>query len=264
MLNRMKQIGLRAVRDRALLRAGALRAGSFVRSLERAEPGIYTLCYHHVASTAQAQFSAQLGLLRRFGPFIDADTAVLRLLSGRAREERAFLLTFDDGYADNVQVALPVIRAHGVPAILFLVSDWLVTPPPASQPGAYMTRADVETWLAAGLSIGSHSASHRRFSGLDRDEAAREFARSSEALSVLTGRPTRHFACPWGVVDLDYDSSRDPALAHEAGYRTFFTTRRGKAKNHRDLLSMPRHVLEPEWDLYQLRTLLGGSRFASI
>jgi peptidoglycan/xylan/chitin deacetylase (PgdA/CDA1 family) len=36
---------------------------------------------------------------------------------------RSLLLTFDDGYADNFDYALPVLRRHGLPAAVFVVSD---------------------------------------------------------------------------------------------------------------------------------------------
>jgi peptidoglycan/xylan/chitin deacetylase (PgdA/CDA1 family) len=263
MLTALRQFGGRALRSQPALRAGALRAGALVRSLERARPGLYTLCYHHVAAASKSRFAAQIALLKQFGTFVDADTASARLLSGRAAEGVAFLLTFDDGYADNVDIALPVIRQHRIPAMLFLVSDWLDAPPGQhSRATGYVTRADVGAWLDAGLSVGSHSATHRRFSGLSAAEAEAELRRSRAALSEIAGRPVEHFACPWGVATHDYAPARDPLLAREAGYRTFFTTRRGRALSEDDLLAMPRHVLEPEWDLYQLHTLLGGSRFA--
>ncbi len=118
----MFQLLKHAVRDQPFLRAGALRVGTLVRSMERAEPGIFTLCYHHVTAEAQASFSAQIDFLKRFGTFIDADTALEFVRSGRALRERAFVLSFDDGYADSIEVALPVIMRQRVPAILFLVS----------------------------------------------------------------------------------------------------------------------------------------------
>lgn len=261
MLRALKHI----VRDQPLLRSGALRVGALLRSLARAEPGVYTLCYHHVAAAAAGGFSAQVAYLQRFGTFVDADTAAAALLSGEQPRGRRFVLTLDDGYADALDVALPVLRRHRVPATLFLVSDWLDRPPAApDRARGYMTRADVGTWLAAGLDIGSHTATHPQVSRLDRAAAAAEFATSFEVLSGLAGKPVRHLACPWGVAGRDYRPARDPLLASEAGYATFFTTRRGVARDRADLLRMPRHVLEPEWRLHELDALLGGRNHARV
>ncbi|MFY9289484.1 MAG: polysaccharide deacetylase family protein [Methylorubrum rhodinum] len=249
-----------ALRDTPVLRELTLRGGSLLRSLACAEPGLYTLCYHQVPEALQERFADQLRHLGRHGDFIDADTAYERLAAGWPARDRAFLISFDDGYADNRDVAMPVLTALGLPAIVFLVSDWLDAPPQAPGERRYMDRADVAAWLAAGLQIGSHGARHLRLSGLAQDEIVSEFTRSRRDLAVLAGRPVDHFACPWGVAVHDFDPVRDPALAREAGYRTFFTTRRGHTSRAEDAFLMPRHVVEPHWSAFEFEALLGGSR----
>ncbi len=248
------------LRDTPGLRELALRGGALLRSLACAEPGLYTLCYHQVSEACQERFADQLRLLGRHGDFIDVDTAYDRLAAGWPARERAFLISFDDGYADNRDVAMPVLTDLGLPAIVFLVSDWLDAPPQAPGERRYMDRADVAAWLAAGLQIGSHGARHLRLSSLSADDIADEFARSRHELSTLAGRPVDHFACPWGVAVDDFDPARDPALARKAGYRTFFTTRRGHTRSADDLFLMPRHVVEPHWSAFEFEALLGGSR----
>lgn len=246
-------------RDHPLLRALLLRGLSRWRRLAHAPPGLYILCYHHVPERHRAGFAAQIAYLQRHGRFVGADEALALVASGEVARERHFLVTFDDGYADTVEVALPVLRAAGVPAILFLVGDWLDAPP-ASPPGPYAGRALVDDWLAAGLEIGSHSLSHARIATLDDAEAEREIAGSKAALEAALDRSIRHFACPWGVAERDYRPDRDPALALGAGYATFFTTRRGVATGALDLPAMPRHVLEPEWPLHEIDALMGAPR----
>lgn len=247
------------LRDQPVLREAMLWGASRVRSLRWAPPGIYALCYHRVPRSAQDGFARQIRFLRQHGVFVDADTALALLEDGNAENGRSFLLTFDDGYADTLDVALPVLQAAEVPAILFLVSEWLDEPPAhVGREDGYMNRADVAAWLHAGMAIGSHTASHRRLSQLDAGAAEEELATSRRRLGELTGSPPRHFACPWGVADQDFWVDREPLLAAECGYRTFFTTRRGRAVGQADLLLMPRHVLEPHWGLYQLDALMGG------
>ncbi len=249
------------VLDRPAIRSAALRAVSLVRSLDRAGPGLYTLLYHRVPAARQDRFDAQLAFFRRFGRFAAADEAADAVRHGWTGRDRAFLVSFDDGYADSVDVALPVLRAHGVPAIQFLVSDWLDAPPASvDRRDGYMTRRDADTWTAAGMALGSHSASHSRFSGLGEAEARSEFERSRDAIGRLTGGPVRHFACPWGVADADFRPDRDPGLARDCGYETFYTTRRGRAVGPSDLFGMPRHVVEPDWALHELHARVGSWR----
>ncbi len=245
------------LRDTPVLREAALRVRALSRSMAAAPAGLYTLCYHHVAPGEQARFARQMAFLGRHGRFVSADQAADLLAGGTAGQGRSFLVSFDDGYADNHAVALPVLRALSIPAILFLVSDWVDAPPGGDRAG-YMDRAAVADWLAAGLDIGSHSARHRNLGRLGPTEVAEELTRSRRDLEAMTGRPVRHFACPWGVAGTDFDPERDPALARAAGYRSFHTTRRGVARGPDDLLLMPRHVLEPAWGLYQIDALVGG------
>lgn len=252
------------LRDRPGLRALTLRAGSLVRGLSNSQPGVYTLCYHRVPESLQDRFANQLGYLKRHGDFIDIDTACERLASGWEPRERLFVVSFDDGYADTREVAMPVLTGHGIPAVVFLVSDWIDTPPRDEGGPRYMNQADIAAWLAAGMQIGSHGAQHRRFSQLTTEEARQEFARSRRDLGARAGREIRHFACPWGVAGHDFDPGRDPALAREVGYETFFTTRRGRGRHADDLFLMPRHVVEPHWSTSDLEVLLGASRLTRL
>ncbi|MFH6785815.1 MULTISPECIES: polysaccharide deacetylase family protein [Methylobacterium] len=244
-------------RDHPVVRALVLRALARVRRLAHAPPGLYSLCYHHVPERHRGGFAAQVAFLRQHGRFVGADEAVGLLRDRAACAQRHFLVTFDDGYADTVEVALPVLREAGVPAILFLVAGWLDAPP-ETPPGPYADRALVAEWLSAGMEVGSHSLSHARIATLDDEGAAREIAASRTALESALGRPIRHFACPWGVMGRDYRPGRDPGLALAGGYATFFTTRRGVATGAADLAAMPRHVLEPEWPLHELNALMGA------
>ena len=249
----------RLFRDHKTLRAGALRVAALVKSLHRAEPGLYTLLYHRVPASSQEAFDRQLGFFRQFGRFVAPEEATALVRGGWTGRHRAFLLSFDDGQADNIDVALPVLRARSVPAIQFLVSDWVDGPPPSTgRADGYMTRDDVAAWVAAGMSLGSHSATHPRLSGLDAAAVRAEFERSRDTLGRMAGEPMRHFACPWGVAGADYVPDRDPALARACGFETFFTTRRGSATDRSDLLAMPRHVLEPHWPLHEIEALMGG------
>lgn len=250
----------KTLRDTPGLRGLALRGGAMLRALSRAEPGLYTLCYHQVPAEQQARFAEQLRYLGRYGDFIDADTALDRLAAGWPRGDRAFLVTFDDGYACTADIAKPVLTALNVPAIVFLVSAWIDAPPQEPGERVYMTRADVAAWCADGLQIGSHSTTHARLSQLDAAQVEAELTVSRRDLAAISGQEIKHFACPWGVQDHDFQGQRDPALALAAGYRSFFTTRRGQALSARDFPLMPRHVVEPHWSTYEFEALLGGPR----
>lgn len=86
--------------------------------------------YHNVSPSwwypsepgaARAGFAAQMRALARLGTPVDLPDAVARLHGGGRLPARAFAVTFDDGYRDNLHDAADVLHGLGVPATFFLV-----------------------------------------------------------------------------------------------------------------------------------------------
>ena len=71
-----------------------------------------------------ALFQRQLRLVKRFYAPLPLAEAVQRLQDG-SLPARAACITFDDGYADNAQVALPLLQRHGLHATFFIATDYL-------------------------------------------------------------------------------------------------------------------------------------------
>ncbi|MCC7697566.1 polysaccharide deacetylase family protein [Janthinobacterium sp. EB271-G4-7A] len=71
-----------------------------------------------------ALFERQLRLLQRFYTPLPLSDAVRRLQDG-SLPPRAACITFDDGYADNAQVALPLLQRHGLHATFFIATGYL-------------------------------------------------------------------------------------------------------------------------------------------
>jgi peptidoglycan/xylan/chitin deacetylase (PgdA/CDA1 family) len=88
-------------------------------------PGPEIICYHRVCETdngaglsvTPAQLSEQLAALCAGGP-----AATLEEIASGAAPTDAFAVTFDDGYADNLHLALPLLEAAGVPATFFIAT----------------------------------------------------------------------------------------------------------------------------------------------
>jgi peptidoglycan/xylan/chitin deacetylase (PgdA/CDA1 family) len=103
-------------------------------------------------------------------------------------------LTFDDGNASDVQVALPRLAERGLTAEFFLLAGRL------GEPGR-VDHAGVGALLQAGMAIGSHGWAHRDWRELDNAEAREELDDAHRVLGELTGRPVSRVAIPFGSYD---------------------------------------------------------------
>lgn len=166
----------------------------------------------------------KLGALRRAGL---RSVPLDAFFEGEAATANGFVVTFDDGYRNVWQDALPILARHEVKAIQFLVAgklgqqnDWDIAGGEVAEP--LMDAAQVRDWLAAGHSIGSHSLNHRVLKKLTADEAREEIAVSRKRLEDTFGVPVRHFCYPSGRYN---PKIRD--LVMEAGYQTACTVEFG-------------------------------------
>lgn len=136
-------------------------------------------------------------------------------------------LTFDDGFRDVFENALPLMQTHKFRGIQFLVStligktnEWQQKAGDVSEP--LMNEAQVREWLAAGQQIGSHTQTHPRLTQSSPSAAAEEIKASKKSLEDQFGAPIEHFCYPYG----DWNE-RVRDLVIEAGYKTACTTLTG-------------------------------------
>ena len=114
--------------------------GLLERTAAAARPGLVVLTYHRIAepgadpfydpviSATPESFRAQIDWLRRNVRVLALDELLAMLESGSPWREPAALITFDDGYRDNFEVAAPILREQGVPATFFLPTAFLEAP----------------------------------------------------------------------------------------------------------------------------------------
>lgn len=184
------------------------------------------------------QLDRQLAWLRHRGwqfrflsEVLSADAAKLQ------RPAKTCVITFDDGYADNLHNALPILQRHGAVATLYLVqhrdnNDWSVKKKKHHNEGELarepkLTDAGVETLLASGcFELGGHSATHADFSKLDPATRRMEIEDSKSALEARFGVPLETYAYPFGIYD-----SVDVDLVRNAGFAGAVTTRSGISRH---------------------------------
>lgn len=120
------------------------------------------LCYHRLGSVTSkmvvspASFEAQMAWLVRHGYRVVRLADLTGFLAGqRPMPQRAVVLTFDDGYESFYRHAFPVLKKYGLPATVFVYTDFLGG-------GDALTWPQMQEMLASGLvDVQSHSKSHR-------------------------------------------------------------------------------------------------------
>lgn len=124
--------------------------------------------------------------------------------SGRPPKRQALAITFDDGYRDNYDVALPILLEHALPATFFVTSDFVdsVSIPnwdrKLFQPQAWMNWSQVREMASLGFDIGAHTRKHVDLGRIHGRRARKEIVGSRERLQDETGQAVQHFAYPFG------------------------------------------------------------------
>jgi peptidoglycan/xylan/chitin deacetylase (PgdA/CDA1 family) len=173
---------------------------------------------------------------------------------------KPIVLTFDDGFTDFADVALPELRARGWTATVFLpagkvgnIADW------DARPGRPFQR--LLSWRAVvdlaglGMEIGAHGVSHADLTGLPLDTACEEVVESGRRIEDRIGCAVTSFAAPYGRTN--------PAVRAEIRrhYRAAVGTDLGRVGPASDPYHLPRIEM---WYFRNLRRwcshLEGGAR----
>ena len=107
-------------------------------------------------------------------------------------------LTFDDGLASVLANALPVLRLHGIPATVFVVTGWADGQIPDNLRRIVLDWRGVSALQQGGMTLASHSVTHPDFGWLKPADARRELEVSRERLRRVLGIETSEFAIPLG------------------------------------------------------------------
>jgi peptidoglycan/xylan/chitin deacetylase (PgdA/CDA1 family) len=198
-------------------------------------------------------FDEQMDQLRELGyTAVDLDAVLAHYVERKPLPPKAALITFDDGYHDNLDNAAGVLRKHGYPAVLFVPIGYLEGRQPLPHDEGLAARGILNPtvdWeeLAAlereGIRIESHGISHRPLADLEVDEAAREIALSKLRLEERLGRPVRAFSYVKGS-----EAHYKPvhlSLVRQAGYDVAFTAVSGANSPTTDPLQLRRYNIEP-------------------
>jgi peptidoglycan/xylan/chitin deacetylase (PgdA/CDA1 family) len=146
-------------------------------------------------------------------------------------------ITFDDGNASDLDIALPRLVERGLVAEFFVLAGRL------GEPGR-LDRDGVRTLFEAGMPIGSHGWAHRDWRQLDNEAANQEIVAPPRVLAALIGAPVSRVAIPFGWYD-----RRVLSRLRRAGMTRAYTSDGGRARAGSWLQARTslRHDINPEW-----------------
>jgi peptidoglycan/xylan/chitin deacetylase (PgdA/CDA1 family)/GT2 family glycosyltransferase len=232
--------------------------------------GVPVLMYHAFSEGEDGErfvipgraFARQMRLLAalryRVIPLAELATA---LREGRPLPRRAVVVTIDDGYRDNAEVAWPILSRRSFAASIFLVSDrldagndWDAEGDVAGRPT--LTHEQIEQMRRGGIRFGAHTRTHRKLPELDQAEMRDQLAGSRRDLETALGESVDTLTYPYGLHD-----DRVVEATREAGFTAACTIEAVPARPGDDPLRIPRiEITGTDSPLRFLRKLwIGGN-----
>ena len=118
---------------------------------------------------------------------------------------KKFIITFDDGYKDLIENALPLLKKYNFKATCLIISNLIGKRNIWDEYNdniknkELMNLSDINYWLKNGMKIGSHSKNHKKLTKLDENEKIDEIINSKNELESLTGSAIDSFCYPYGL-----------------------------------------------------------------
>jgi peptidoglycan/xylan/chitin deacetylase (PgdA/CDA1 family) len=180
-------------------------AAAFDRVRARRD-GLVVLIYHRVGRRSPIEVDLPISLFAEQMEHLASQTRVVTLTDGLAalhagHREPMVAVTFDDGTADFVDLALPVLVDHRVPVTLYVATDFVEQGrafPDAGVPVSWSGLADAAS--TGMVDVGSHTHHHALLDRLPEAEIDDELDRSIELIGERLGVRASHFAYPKAVM----------------------------------------------------------------
>jgi peptidoglycan/xylan/chitin deacetylase (PgdA/CDA1 family) len=233
------------------------------------KPGLRILFYHRVSNdrdelaVAPCNFRRQMDYLASQSYRVVDVLEAADLLDRGEWSPKTIGLSFDDGYLDVAEEALPVLAERGFRATVFVapavVDGWAKLSWYRCQPPLLGWDEIVELDGEGTLRFEAHSLTHPNLLGL-RDAAVREeIVGSKIALEARLGRPVEAFSYPSGLYGI-----RERGLVAAAGYRVAVSCEPGPNTPRSDRLALRRRQIDARDSLLDFRAKVAGGHDAPL
>lgn len=179
------------------------------------------LYYHAIRSEHRPRFARQMDILLRCARPVRADRQ--ELLSPGVHQA---VVTFDDGYENVIDNALPELEKRRIPFTLFIITDalgkvpyWLTGYRDPAWYGLVMSADRLRSLSSELITVGSHTVTHPALPALSAENARRELSESRAQLESILNRRVRLFSFPYGAYN-----AKLLEWSRGAGYERVFST----------------------------------------
>lgn len=211
---------------------------------------------HSAISVSPAKFCVQLRYVKENGYQV-LSLAELAFLSraGRKLAPKTVVLTFDDGFANNLTVALPILKDFGFKATVFVATGYCggsnVWGNPSNPRFPTLTWPQLLQLSKEGIEIGAHTVSHPKLTKVPLAQAKEEIANSKRMLEEDLGQAVLSLAYPHGSYN---QQIRD--LVEEAGFAVACTIESGTVQCGDDLFLLKRVYVRDSMSMVEFKASL--------
>ena len=197
------------------------------------------------------EFAAQLDYLQAEGYTTITLQDFMRVVHGKGKlPDKPIVLTFDDGYADNYKTMLPILEAHSMTAVVYVITNELGKK-------NYLTLDELKDMQRRGIEIGSHTADHLDLTSLDTHTQRRQL-RESKIFLEWSGLQTIYsLSYPNGSFNSELEK-----ILREENYLTAVTGEAGLNTLDTNPYELYRvHIRKPRFGLTEFKFRLWKAKF---
>lgn len=229
---------------------------------ERRQVPVMSLFYHRIADEHPNDWTLSNEMFRKQIEWLNERFDIVTLKEAQSRialeanQRPTVCITFDDGYADNCETALPWLIDQGVPFTYFVTSNNIRSGEPFAHdvnnncPLPPNTADQLRDLAEQGVEIGAHTRTHADLGTItDEDQLFDEIVGSKRDLEQIIERPVRYFAFPFGLPEnLSTAAFR---IAFEAGLWGVCSAYGGYNLPGDDSFHLQRIHGDPEWSRFR-------------